>query len=160
MTANLVTTAIPAADLKKVLDLLGQVRQVLSPYLVALTPEERTQMPKMGDKSLSFVSKAAEYGASLSAVLPPYLDTDALRVDAAVSEDLLPVFQQLLALTTDVESTRMEAGSEGYSAALLVYAALQAAAKANQPGAQAAVEQLGTRFAAQRAGRPRQEARA
>lgn len=146
---NKITQAIPAATLTQATALLDQLRALLAPYLLSLTPAEREQMPKMGDKSLAFVQKAADYSTSLAAALPAYIDGAALRTDASVSAALLPLYAALLGLTTDVDSTRMEAGSEGYTASLLVYGALQAAAKQNQPGTQAAVGELGTRFKAQ-----------
>ncbi|WP_201978993.1 hypothetical protein [Hymenobacter rubidus] len=48
-----------------------------------------------------------------------------------------------------MDRTRMEAGSEGYTAALVAYSALKTAASLNQPGAQAAVTKLEPRFAGQ-----------
>lgn len=143
---NQVSQLVPADRLAQVQQHLDAARALLAPYLVPLTPEQRQELPKMGDKSVAFVQKAAEYSTALA----PYLDAAGLRTDARVSTDLLPVYTALLGLTTDVDSTRLAAGSEGYSAALLVYAALQAAAKQNQPGAQAAMGELGERFAAQR----------
>jgi len=147
---NKVAHSIPADKLAQATEHLAALRTLLAPYLVSLSPEERAALPKMGDKSVAFVQKAAAYSESLPQYLPAYVDGAALRLDAQVSADLLPVYQGLLALTTDVDSTRLEAGSEGYSAALLVYAALQAAAKQSQPAAQAAVGELSERFAAQR----------
>ena len=101
----------------------------------------------MGDKSLAFVTKMAEYAQSLPTLMPAYLDVEALQIDAATSNNLLPLFQELDGLALDVDSTRMIAGSESYTASLVGYAALQAAAKANQPGAQAAATELAPRFA-------------
>ena len=146
---NQVSQPIPAEALAQVQQHLTAVRALLAPYLVPLTPEQRQDLPKMGDKSVAFVQKAADYSTALAPYLPAYVDGAGLRTNARVSADLLPVYTALLGLTTDVDSTRLEAGSEGYSAALLVYAALQAAAKQNQPGTQAAVSELGERFAAQ-----------
>lgn len=146
---NLVSQAIPA---KVVADALQSIRDacaVLTPYLVSLTPEEREELPKMGDKSVAFVTKAAEYAQSLSKLMPPYLDVEGLVVDAGVNASLLPLFQELNGLATDVDSTRLEAGSEGYTAALTAYGALKTAAHLNQPGAQAAVAELQPRFAGQ-----------
>ena len=106
---NLNTTLIPAAVLAGALAKIREARTELAPYLHPLTPEQREILPKMGDKSLGFVTKMAEYAQALP--------------------------------------TRMVAGSEGYSAALIGYGALQGAAKNNQPGAQAAVAELAPRFA-------------
>ena len=124
MKANLITTPIAAADVAKALELLGQLRTLLQPVLISLTPNERQAMPKMGDKSLAFVTSAAKYGASLKSLLPAYVDTDALTVDAGVAAALLPLFQTRNSLTLDMDSTLMQAGSEAYANSLLVYAGL------------------------------------
>ncbi|MBC8083843.1 MAG: hypothetical protein H7Z21_11580 [Hymenobacter sp.] len=146
---NLVTQIIPAEVLADALQRVREARAALAPYLIALTPDERATLPKMGDKSVSFVTKAAEYAQSLPKLMPQYLDVAALTTDAGVSADLLAIYQVLDGFTTDVDSTRMQAGSEGYTAALMAYGALKSAATANQPGAQAAVDELEPRFAGQ-----------
>jgi hypothetical protein len=46
----------------------------LLPYLIALAPEDRNTLPKMGDKTVAFVRKAADYARADTALRPPYLD--------------------------------------------------------------------------------------
>lgn len=147
--ANLISQAIPAKTLADALKAIREARAALAPYLVSLTTEERASLPKMGDRSLAFVTKAAELAQALPTLMPQYLDVPGLAVDADTNADLLPLYLELNGFTTDVESTRMEAGSEGYSAALVAYSALKTAASLNQPGAQAAVAELEPRFAGQ-----------
>lgn len=147
--ANLVTQAIPAKILADALKNVRDARASLAAYLISLTPEERQSLPKMGDKSLAFVTKAAEYAQSLPKLMPSYLDVPGFLADASVSADLLELFLELDGFTADVESTRMEAGSEGYTSALMAFNALKDAAQAKQPGAQAAVDVLQVRFAGQ-----------
>ncbi len=147
--ANLISQAIPAKTLADALQAIREARAALAPYLVPLTTEERASLPKMGDRSLAFVSKAAELAQALPTLMPQYLDVPGLAVDADTNADLLPLYLELNGFTTDVESTRMEAGSEGYTAALVAYSALKTAASLNQPGAQAAVAELEPRFAGQ-----------
>ncbi len=146
---NLVTQAIPAKTLADALKSVRDARASLAAYLISLTPDERQAIPKMGDKSLAFVTKAAEYAQGLPKLMPGYLDVPGFITDAGVSADLLPLFQELNGFTADVDSTRMEAGSEGYTAALMAFGSLKDAAKANQPGAQTAVDALQVRFAGQ-----------
>lgn len=93
--SNLVSQAIPAKTLADALQHLREARALLAPYLVALQPEERAALPKMGDKSVAFVTKAAEYAQSLPKLMPQYLDVDGLVTDAGVNADLLPVYQEL-----------------------------------------------------------------
>ena len=144
---NLNATAIPAAVLADALKKIREARAALAPFLHPLTSQQRQDMPKMGDKTLAFVTKMAEYAQSLPTLMPSYLDVPGLVIDANTSADLLAVYQELDGFTLDVDSTRMVAGSEGYTAALVGYSALQGAAKNNQPGAQAAVAVLAPRFA-------------
>ncbi len=138
---------IPAAILAEALKKIKDARADLAPYLHPLSTKQRQDMPKMGDKTLAFVTKMAEYAQSLAPLMPSYLDVPGLVIDASTSNDLLPLFQELDGFATDVDSTRMVAGSEGYTASLIGYGALQGAAKNNQPGAQAAVTVLEPRFA-------------
>ncbi|AWM33742.1 hypothetical protein [Hymenobacter nivis] len=144
---NLNTELIPADVLAGALAKIRAARADLAPYLHPLTPQQRQDLPKMGDKSLAFVTKVAEYAQSLPALMPSYLDAAGLATDAATSTALLPIYLETDALALDLDSTRMVAGSEGYAAALIGYGALQGAAKDNQPGAQAAVAELAPRFA-------------
>lgn len=142
-------TPIPAATLAAVNQKLQEIRDLLSPYLITVKPEERRELPKMGDKSLAFVLKAADLATANTKLLPIYLDVPALQLDAATAQALRPVQQALEGLVYDVESTRMVAGSEGYTAALMAYGAFKAAAEAGQPAAQAAVTELRPRFEGQ-----------
>ena len=144
---NLNNTLIPAAVLAGALANIRAARAALAPYLHPLTTQQRQDLPKMGDKSLAFVTKMAEYTQSLPQLMPSYLDAPGLVIDAATSNDLRIIFQETDGLALDLDSTRMVAGSEGYTAALMGYGALQSAAKDRQPGAQAAVAELAPRFA-------------
>ena len=140
---QLIPAAILAGALKKIKD----ARADLAPFLHPLTIKQRKELPKMGDKSLAFVAKMAEYAQSLASLMPGYLDVPGLVIDANTNSALLPVFQELDGFATDVDSTRKVAGSEGYVGALMGYGALQGAAKNNQPGAQAAIDTVSPRFA-------------
>ena len=144
---NVNDQAIPAAILAGALKKIKEARADLAPFLHPLTTKQREELPKMGDKTLAFVTKMAEYAQSLSDLMPSYLDVPGLVIDANTSNALLPVFQELDGFATDVDSTRMVAGSEGYVGGLIGYGALQGAAKNNQPGAQAAIDTVSPRFA-------------
>ncbi len=48
---NIVSIEIPAADITAVQDAIQIIEDKLKPYLVALNPEERQELPKMSDKT-------------------------------------------------------------------------------------------------------------
>jgi len=54
---NRVSIVIPPEVKQSVLQKLTEVDELLKPFLIALKPEERKVLPKMGDGSLPFVSK-------------------------------------------------------------------------------------------------------
>ncbi|AMJ66736.1 hypothetical protein [Hymenobacter sp. PAMC 26628] len=119
--SNRVTAAIPPADLAQALDLLKQARALLEPYLHPLTPDERKNMVKMGDKSVGFMTKLLDYAANSPAFVPAFVDFDELKQDVGTATDLAPVEQFAAQLALDLGSTVMLAGSEGMTQASPVY---------------------------------------
>ncbi len=151
---NLFSTAIPDAALKKALGFFQQGAAELRPYLQALTPDERAAMLKMGAKTVAFVQKAYDYARNNPSFVPGFLDLDEFARDAAALSGLAPVQQLLDGLALDTDSTVMLAGSDAYAAALVLYNNIKFLAKNNQPGAQAAYDDLSQRFPGNGGGRP------
>lgn len=54
---NRVSVVIPQEVKEAVLQKLTEVDELLKPFLIALQPDERKALPKMVDRSTSFVSK-------------------------------------------------------------------------------------------------------
>jgi DNA relaxase NicK len=52
--------SIPQDVLAQAQSYIDSANAVLAPYLLPLTPSERRDLPKMGDKTLSFVEKAQD----------------------------------------------------------------------------------------------------
>ncbi|MDR2743441.1 MAG: hypothetical protein LBB98_15020 [Treponema sp.] len=140
------TTAIPEATITQVHGQVAAVIQALAPHTIALTPQERRAILKMGDKSLAFVEKAHDYAADNPALVPSYLDMAAFDVDFADAHGLWGLLTLIRQLEEAVEDTVMAAGSEAFHAALAFYHNAQAAAKDDIPGAKAICEDLKARF--------------
>jgi hypothetical protein len=62
--------AIPEATLKQVYGQIEAVKTALATYTLALTPQERRAMLKMGDKSLAFVEKTHDYASDNPSLAP------------------------------------------------------------------------------------------
>jgi hypothetical protein len=73
--------------------------------LIDLTNEERKALPKMGDKSRAFVSKALEVATQNPDFLPRSFDLDEMRKDVLLFEQLYPL---LLSLNQGVAELRYE----------------------------------------------------
>ncbi|MDR2065825.1 MAG: hypothetical protein LBP85_09000, partial [Prevotellaceae bacterium] len=61
---------IPPNVLSQAQSYIDNAIAVLAPYLLPLTPTERRDMAKMGDKTLSFVEKAQDYAHKYPALCP------------------------------------------------------------------------------------------
>ena len=137
---------IPAKVLTDVQQHLDAIKAALAPYLLSLTPDERKTMLRMADKTVAFVTKTTDYATSNPSFVPSFVDLVELKQDTAGMAALTPLRQQCDQLALDLDSTVMIAGSEAYGNALTVYGNIKFLARNNQPGAQAAYDDLSVRF--------------
>jgi hypothetical protein len=138
--------SIPADVLAQVQSILDQVNSLLLPYVTPLTPHERQEMLKMGEKTLSFVEKAHEFATTNPTLWPSYLDMATFDIDFADARGLWNVLLSTKQLHENVDDTGMIAGSEAYQAALVFYNSVKTAARQDIPGAKAVYEELKKRF--------------
>ncbi|MDR2247822.1 MAG: hypothetical protein LBE17_14320 [Treponema sp.] len=143
---------IPSTVLTQVQTKIQEIQTLLAPYMLALTPEERRDLPKMGAKTISFVEKAYDFARQNPNLIPPYFDLDAFGVDFADAHGLWTLANAVRQLEEAFDDTEMTAGSEAYQAALVFYKSAKMAAAQDIPGAKAVYEELKTRFP-QRGGR-------
>jgi hypothetical protein len=146
---NKVSITLKPEDLKKVLDALNTANAVLKPYLIALTPAERQELPKMSDGTVPFVQKTLEYAQTNAGFVPAYIDVKELKTDFDAVEALAQIFRPIEQLYFNLSDTMTLSGSEAYVASLAFYNSVKQAAKINVPGAKAIAEDLKLRFAGQ-----------
>jgi hypothetical protein len=138
--------AIPAEVITQVQAKLNEVRTLLKPYAVTLTPDERRDLPKMGAKSFTFVDKSYNFALENPALVPSYLDMVAFSIDFIDSHGLWTVRNDAQQVYEMLDDSSMSAGSEAYQASLTFYSAVKAAAARDVPGAKAIYEELKQRF--------------
>jgi hypothetical protein len=135
-------TAIPAEVLIEVQGHIDSAKRALQPYALALTPDERRQLPKMGDRTLSFVEKAFDFAKVNPALIPPYVDMNAFAIDKSDATGLRALLNSAQQLEEYISDTEMVAGSEAYQAALSIYNTVKLYAAQDVPGARAMYEEL------------------
>ena len=86
------------------------MKTALAPYTLALTPQERHAMLKMGDKSLAFVEKTHDYAQDNPTLVPSYLDMDDFDKDFSDAHGLWRLHTAIHQLDELVEDTIMAAG--------------------------------------------------
>ena len=120
-TANRVSAEIPAAVITDVSAKLNEVRNLLQPYLEALTPDERQTLPKMSDKTIAFVTKIQTYSGSNPEFVPAFMSVSEFTTDMHVVQQLKPILDLCMQLCSNIDDTSMLAGSEAYTAGLIFY---------------------------------------
>lgn len=144
MSDNRISASLSQADRDAVMKAISTIREKL-PFLIDLTTEERRSLPKMGDKSRAFVSKALEVATQNQDFLPRSFDLEEMRRDVEMFEALYPLLLSLNQLQELMDDTYVAVGSEAYAAALLVYNYAKASGKG--AGLDAVVDEMGRRFA-------------
>jgi hypothetical protein len=138
--------SIPAEILSELQRVAEQLRRDIEPYVTPLTPSERQTVPKMGEKTFSFVEKSFELAKLNPDLCPPYLDMNAFTEDFRDARGLLPLLVTLSQVVENIEDTQLLAGSEAYLAALTFYNSVKQAASQDVSGAKAVYEELKKRF--------------
>ena len=118
------------------------------PFLLTLTPTQRQQLPKMGDKSRAFVRKALSVAQQNPDILPRSFDPGELERDVELFEAVYPLMLATAQLLEMLDDTLMAVGSEAYVAALKVYNYTKVSGQVD--GLDAAIEEMSERFAKKR----------
>lgn len=144
MPISPISATLDATDREAVMQAVATIKARLS-FLVDLSAEERKTLPKMGDKSRAFVSKALEVATQNPDFLPRSFDLEELRKDVQLFEALYPLLLSMTQLQELLDDTCLAVGSEAYAAALQVYN--YAKASGNGGGMDAVIGEMGQRFA-------------
>lgn len=144
---NQLAISIPEETIATVLENLQECKNLLQPYLQALTAEERQSIFKMGDKTVATVLKTKDYVATNPQFVPSYMNAAEFVADANVVNQLSPIANLATQLTRNVEDTVMLAGSEALQQALLYYGQVKEAASKGVPSAEPIYNDLKQRFA-------------
>ena len=97
--------------------------------LIGLSPDERRELTKMGDKSEAFCRQAVTVLSDNAQVLPRNFDVAAYRGDLAALDALRPRRQRLERLRELLEHSEMALGSDLMTASLEGYAVLKVSGK-------------------------------
>jgi len=144
--SNRISLDIPEADMQAVLAAIQTLQEKLQPCLVDLDAEDRRALPKMGAKTVDFVSKTLSYARANPHLKPAFVDIDEYGRDLDAVEVLRKLQQPLSQIADMVDDSLLLSGSEAYAAALAYYQSVKAAAKLGQPGAAVISDDLSARF--------------
>ena len=92
---NKITNQLPDEVATQALSNINETVTLLSPYLIALNPQERQSLPKMSDGTAPFVEKCLDYCQSNPQFAPPYIDIEGFKSDMGMWKQLIAVLRPL-----------------------------------------------------------------
>ena len=137
---------LPDASKDFIMDLIQQITDKLPQGLVTLTPTERMQLPKMGDKTDAFCEKAHDYAVLIPQVISGAIIIDNMPLNKAAIINMLEIKRAMNEICTRLDDSILKSGSEIYITALSVYKAIQDGTKRNIEGCKDADAELKKRF--------------
>ncbi|GAA5077995.1 hypothetical protein [Lysobacter panacisoli] len=121
---NLISMQLSPSDLQEVDAALETLRRVFAP-MIALEPQQRRELTKMGDKSETFCRQTLTVLASNPQIVPPNLGLAEAQADLAVLDALRPRALQLQQLSERATDTMLALGSDLMSVSLEGYGLLK-----------------------------------
>lgn len=143
MSQNLIDLTQSAESLTAIDEALSTLEANLL-GLIALTPDQRRQLTKMGDKSEAFCRQAVNVMNENPGILPRNFDVDELRRDLGLLDVLRPRALRLTRLHERLRDTETALGSDLMTNSLEGYAFLKIAGKGE--GLEALRQMLSARF--------------
>jgi len=143
---NLISFSLSQDDLCEIKGAIAVLNTKLMPALKNIRPDEKNQLPKMGDKTLAFVEKALEHCVSNPELSPPFLDMTEFRSDVDAVATLRSLHSHISQISDSLSDTMAIAGSDAYSAALMFYNSVNYARKSNVAKAGTIYDDLSGRF--------------
>ncbi len=141
-----IVIVISTVDLAKDLVLLKAFGDALPPELINLTMGQRKSVIKMADKSVAFCEKALEFATINPELCPNYVDLVAMKQDIDAYSTLNTICRNAVVITSKLDDSSMQVGSQAYEAALSIYTTVKDAARRNKSGAKEAEIELKKRF--------------
>lgn len=138
---NRISATLSPADQASALTKLGEI-QTLLPFLINLTAEEKSALPKMSAIRDGMDETFAQEMAAHPELVPNFVDMTELGKDRALRSALRDLHQQMCALCEGIEDTLTAAGVDTYLAYLSFYNNVKQGAKRNVPGANTVLDNL------------------
>ena len=143
---NILSIAIPPAELQAIKDTIDLLDTQLEPYLISLTPKQRQAIPMLTEKTVAYLEKIQAYIKSSPEFVPVYLNVDDFCIDLESFIVLQGLFRKLAKIESGLDDTIMQAGKEAYNQSLGYYNSVKQAAAMNIVNAKGIYEDLFKRF--------------
>jgi len=125
---------------------LAGFKTELLPLLVALSADNKRNLPMVGERLINFVEQAVKSADQNPNLVPPYIKLEDVKADMEGWKYLNGISKELEHIVSLLNDTTALSGSEAYSSMLTYYNYLKQAAKDGVPGAKPIYDNLKHHF--------------
>ena len=143
---NLISMSFTSEEIQEATGHINEILALFSGRLKSLTPEERREYGRIGNKTENWTRKVNEYMKNQPDFTPAFVDADETQKDFVAREALKPLLNLLTSLVNQVDDTVLILGSDLYQADLGYYQNVKLLAKQNVNGAKAIYDDLAEQF--------------
>jgi len=141
---------VPDTVVTDVISRLRAIEDIMRPYFVALSENEKKHLSKIADETIPFAEKVNGYMDSEPQYNPPFISVPESHKDFANFMKLRPVVEKIQGLENEINNMDICAGNDSYIQFLAYYNSVREASKRGIPGAKAIYDELSKRFPATR----------
>ena len=145
MSYGNISAQINDETVNQVINLVQEIDKLL-PFAINLSAEDMKTIVAMGDKSFPFVDKSLELAQQNPEFVPKFMDVEEFTRDLALSKQMRKIMNVMMPLSEKIRDTYYAVGSEAFFQARLFYGSTKTAAKADVPGTDDIVKELGKRY--------------
>lgn len=143
---NLVSVVFTTEEVEQAKTNIDALLALLGPKCISLTPEERQDYGRIGEKTENFSRKVVQYMIEQPEFTPNFIDGEETKADFDAREILKSLLKQLTTLRNMADDTALLLGFDLYQSELGYYQNLSMLNGRGVNGAKAIYEDLKARF--------------
>ncbi len=143
---NLISFELTAAELTEIDAALENIAKIIEGKVVNLTPEERNQYGRIGNRTENWIEKVKRYMDGNASLIPNYISKPEYDKDYAARKTLQPRLNKLNAIVESLDDTQKLISTDLYTNSIAFYRNLKVAAQQNVPGSTVMYQDLKAQF--------------
>lgn len=134
------------AEKNELVHCITRLEELLDGKVVNLTPEQRQQYGRIGEKSEYWIQRVEQWMGHKPEVIPYYLDVDEFKKDVELRNLLKPLLDKISLVTESMDDTTLLLSTDIYNMALAYYRNIKIVSRANVPGTTEIYQDLSSKF--------------
>ncbi|CAN5343147.1 hypothetical protein BH09BAC2_BH09BAC2_14930 [soil metagenome] len=143
---NLITFELTVEEVNAFDGALETIRSIIENKVINLTPDERKQYGKIGNRTENWIDKVKGYMDDNANLIPNYLNKAAYDLDFTARKTLQPRLNRLASIIESLDDTQKLISTDLYYNSLAFYHYLKNASEQNVPGSTVIMEDLKEQF--------------